>query len=210
MALRSYPLVPPRWLRLLYPGLLWRMPARAKEVYLTFDDGPTADITPWVLDQLAHYDAKATFFLIGKNAQAHPGLMEQLRQSPHRLGNHTHEHCNGWKTPLPEYLRQIEQCSRYVESHLFRPPYGRIRHRQIRALQDRWQIVMWDLLSADFDTRLSPEVCTRLVTRNLRPGSVVVFHDSEKAWPRLRETLPAVLAHLQREGYRCCKLPEPR
>lgn len=199
----SFLIKSPWWLRALYPSLLWRMPVNSQKkcVYLTFDDGPTDYITAEVLQQLAAYQAKATFFLIGKNAEALPQLVQEIKASGHSIGNHTHNHLKGWRYSFGKYIQNVKQAAPYTSGTLFRPPYGRIKRSQLKALKTHYKIVMWDVLSGDFDQNLSPEDCTRNVLKYVQDGSIIVFHDSVKAWPRLRECLPAVLEALAQQGY---------
>ena len=196
----------PWWLRRLYSGLVWRMPAGGEKLlYLSFDDGPHPAATPFVLDELKRYDARATFFCIGKNVQEYPQLYRRLLLDGHRVGNHTYDHLDGWRTDDKKYLENIRVAARWIDSDLFRPPYGKITRWQSSLLRDapfNYKIVMWEVLSADFDKALSPERCARNVQRRARPGSIVVFHDSEKAFERLRIALPAVLKHFSAMGYR--------
>jgi len=195
----------PWWLKKLYPGLVWRMGEKEKVLYLSFDDGPQAEATPFVLDELRKYSAKATFFCIGKNVQQQPVIYKRILLEGHRVGNHTHNHLNGWKTPDKDYLDNIREASRSIDSDLFRPPYGRIRLWQsklLRAAPFHYRIIMWDVLSADFDREVSTRRCAQNVVRNARPGSIIVFHDSEKAFERLRGALPIVLEHFSGLGYR--------
>lgn len=204
-----YTIRPPFFLRrIVYPKLKWRYKTNDKVIYLTFDDGPIPNITPWVLAQLAAYNAQATFFCIGDNVQKNPTIYQQLVNSGHKVGNHTQHHCNGWASNTATYLADVATCDSLVQSNLFRPPYGRISKAQIKAiLVDKkipniTQIIMWDTLSGDFDTQISPEQCLANVVGNAVSGSIVVFHDSEKAFPRLEYTLPRVLAHFSNLGYR--------
>lgn len=196
----------PWWLRRLYSGLVWRMPAGGEKLlYLSFDDGPHPAATPFVLDELKRYDARATFFCIGKNVQEYPQLYRRLLLDGHRVGNHTYDHLDGWRTDDKKYLENIRVAAQWIDSDLFRPPYGKITRWQSSLLRDapfNYKIVMWEVLSADFDNALSPERCARNVQRRARPGSIVVFHDSEKAFERLRIALPAVLKHFAAMGYR--------
>jgi len=197
----------PWWLKKWYGGLVWDLPQKRgdKVLYLTFDDGPHPVATPFVLDELRRHAARATFFCIGKNVREHPLIYRRILEEGHRVGNHTQNHLNGWKSPDADYINDIGQASRYIDSSLFRPPYGRISAFQASLLRKapfQFDIIMWDVLSADFDRALSPEKCARNVIRHARPGSIVVFHDSEKAFPRLKAALPAVLAHFKEQGYR--------
>ncbi len=195
----------PWWLKKCYPGLVWDIPSRDKVLYLSFDDGPHPEITPFVLDELGKYGAKATFFCIGKNVESFPQVYKRILEEGHRVGNHTHDHLNGWKTPDKKYLENIGQAAKWIDSDLFRPPYGRISGFQSACLRSAplsYKIVMWGVLSGDFDLSLSSDKCARNVIKNAGPGSIVVFHDSEKAFGRLRESLPAVLEHFSKLGYR--------
>lgn len=194
----------PFWLRSLYPSLVWRMPVQGeKKIYLTFDDGPHPQATPFVLDQLAAYGAKATFFCIGKNVAAEPDIYQRILAEGHTVGNHTQHHLNGWKTDDTTYLHDIATAEQYISSNLFRPPYGRIKRSQIKALhQQQKKIIMWDVLSADFDTRLTGEACLAYVLYHTQPGSIVLFHDSEKTWDRMSVALPKALEYFSEKGFR--------
>jgi peptidoglycan/xylan/chitin deacetylase (PgdA/CDA1 family) len=175
-----------------------------KVMYLTFDDGPHATVTPFVLQQLQQYNAKATFFCIGKNVVEQPTIYQQILNDGHSIGNHTHNHLNGWKTNDASYLKNIELAAQHIQSNLFRPPYGRIKKSQAKQLMLRnanMKIVMWDVLSGDFDTQLSPQKCLDNVLKNVTQGSIVVFHDSEKAFERLQYALPKTLEHFSNLGY---------
>lgn len=204
----------PWWLKKLYPSrLLWSMPQEARPaVYLTFDDGPHPTATPYTLEQLDRYDAAATFFCIGKNVLEEPLLFDRLRNSRHSIGNHTQNHLNGWKTNTGLYIDNIHQAAEHIDSRLFRPPYGRIKHSQIKILsesQPSWKICMWDVLSADFDTRITPQKCLENVVFNIEPGSIVVFHDSAKAFDRMAYALPRVLEHCRKMKWAVKALPQP-
>jgi peptidoglycan/xylan/chitin deacetylase (PgdA/CDA1 family) len=194
----------PWWLRALYPSLEWRMSGADKNIYLSFDDGPHETATPFVLDQLKQYNAKASFFCIGKNVAAYPELYQNIITDGHTIGNHTQNHVNGWKTKDEIYLRDIAEASALIHSDLFRPPYGRIRRSQVKKLKKQnpnTRIIMWDVLSGDFDVDLTPEACLGYVVYHARPGSIIVFHDSTKAFSRLQYALPKMLAHFAKEGY---------
>jgi peptidoglycan/xylan/chitin deacetylase (PgdA/CDA1 family) len=195
----------PWWLKKFYSRLVWSIPAKERVLYLTFDDGPHPVVTPFVLDQLKRYDAAATFFCIGKNVQEYPHIYRRVLMEGHRVGNHTQNHLNGWKTDDKKYLANIHEAAQLIDSDLFRPPYGRISLFQSDLLRREplnYKIIMWEVLSADFDRALDGERCVRNVIRHARPGSIVVFHDSEKAWDRLRVALPEVLEHFHQKGYR--------
>jgi len=195
----------PFWLRAFYPSCTWKMPGTEKVIYLSFDDGPHLDATPFVLAELKKYNAKASFFCIGKNVAAHQNLYAQIIQEGHTVGNHTYDHVNGWKTDTSHYIQNIELAGELIHSNLFRPPYGRITQSQIKKIKaDKnlpQKIIMWDVLSGDFDLTLSPAACTNNIIKNTSSGSIVVFHDSAKAFERLKIALPTILAHFTALGY---------
>lgn len=174
-------------------------------MYITFDDGPHPMATPFVLEQLKKVNAKASFFCIGKNVLAYPILFETIIQQGHVVGNHTYDHVNGWKVKTKAYLDNIMKASNLIPSNLFRPPYGRIKGQQLKSIQLNQtlpqQIIMWDVLSADFDTKINGHQCAQNVIKNAGPGSIIVFHDSAKAWDRLQVALPLVLEHFSSLGY---------
>ncbi len=190
----------PWWLKRLYAKRLWSIDTKEKDIYLTFDDGPHPSATPFVLDELRKYNAKATFFCIGHNVETHPGIYQRILNEGHRVGNHTQNHLNGWKTPVNTYIANISKAAEKIDSTLFRPPYGRMSSAQAKKLAT-YKIVMWDVLSGDFDESLSKEKCLANVINRSVPGSVIVFHDSEKAFPRLEYALPASLAFFSTNGY---------
>jgi peptidoglycan/xylan/chitin deacetylase (PgdA/CDA1 family) len=193
----------PWWLRKLYPSLTWKIPGKENNVFLTFDDGPHPTITPFVLNTLKTYNAKATFFCTGKNVEADPAMLTRILNEGHNIGNHTYNHLNGWKTNNEIYIKDVMKAKELIDSKLFRPPYGRIRRNQIKHLKSLFDIMMWDVLSGDFDTSLSPQQCLQYVLRNTEPGSVIVFHDSEKAFARLEYVLPKALQHFNDKGWKC-------
>ena len=200
----------PWWLKKLYPRCVWDIPTREKILYLTFDDGPRPEVTPFVLDTLKQYQARATFFCIGKNVAAHADIYRNMLDDGHQAGNHTFNHLNGWKVTDEHYLKNILEAGKYIDSSLFRPPYGKITRFQVKLLtgirnspvNSNFNIIMWDVLSGDFDVALTGDTCASNVIKNAQPGSIVVFHDSEKAFPRLKEALPKTLEHFSRQGYR--------
>jgi peptidoglycan-N-acetylglucosamine deacetylase len=196
----------PWWLKRLYPSLTWDMRVADKTIFLSFDDGPHPEATPFVLDQLAGFNAKATFFCIGKNVVAEPLLYQRIVEAGHAVGNHTYDHLNGWKTDDKKYFENITEAAKYIDSDLFRPPYGRITKFQMRHLPllqgRRARVIMWDVLSADFDTKITGAACLRNTVLHTRPGSVIVFHDSAKALPRLEYALPRALEHFTEKGFR--------
>ncbi|MFN4006184.1 MAG: polysaccharide deacetylase family protein [Chitinophagaceae bacterium] len=197
----------PWWLRMWYRNLLWQMPANGNTVYLTFDDGPHPEATPFVLSTLAAFNAKATFFCIGKNVTTHPDIYQQILEQGHTVGNHTQAHTNGFKTNTEKYVQGVIAAAQHINSSWFRPPYGRLTWAQANALrQMNYRIVMWSLLSGDFDTSIDGEQCYNYVQQHLQPGCIVVFHDSAKALPRLRWALPKVLKYIQAMGWQSAAL----
>ncbi|MBK7849926.1 MAG: polysaccharide deacetylase family protein [Bacteroidetes bacterium] len=197
-----------RLLSFFYPSLLWHVPVKDKILYLTFDDGPIPEVTPWVLEELKKRNVKATFFCIGDNVRKHPTIFQSIRENGHTTGNHTYHHLNGWDTADKKYSEDIELANKLISSRLFRPPYGKIRISQISALKKKYRIVMWDVLSKDYDTNLNGEQCYQRVIKSALPGSVIVFHDSLKAQDRLRLALPKVMDHFIKMGYTFAALPE--
>lgn len=191
----------PTLLKWFYPELTWQKSRAEKVIYLTFDDGPIPEVTPFVLQTLAKYKAKATFFCIGENVQKHPEILEAVKAGGHAIGNHTFNHLRGWDTADEVYLQNIEKCNQLVASKLFRPPYGRAKKSQLSILKKQYEIIMWDVLSGDFDLELSPQQCYQNVVDKSSNGSIVVFHDSLKAWPRLEFALPKALEYWQDKGY---------
>ena len=193
----------PWLLKKIYGGCIWNINTEKKIVYLSFDDGPHPVATPFILDELKKYNAKATFFCIGKNVIAEPGTYGKILHDGHRVGNHTHNHLNGWKTKDEDYFKDIQLAARYIDSNLFRPPYGRISHFQLAHLRSsfNYKVVMWDVLSADFDKSVTAEKCAKNVTGHAKPGSIIIFHDSTKAFERLETALPVVLNHFSAKGY---------
>lgn len=191
----------PQYVQALFPGLTWKMPTYRKEIFLTFDDGPIPQVTPWVLETLAAFDAKATFFCVGDNVRKYPAIFEQVVSAGHSVGNHTNNHLSGWATENISYFHNIRHCARRVPSDLFRPPYGKLRPSQVQFLQRHYQIIMWDVLSGDFDKDIKPGEVFQNVINNAGQGSIVVFHDSLKSETNLRHALPLVLEHFTKEGY---------
>lgn len=194
----------PWWLKKLYPFCTWDLASPPNTVYLTFDDGPHPEATPFVLDQLNQFGFHASFFCIGKNILAHPGISEQIKAAGHTIGNHTMNHVNGWKTNDELYLREMIETDALITSQYFRPPYGRIRRSQVKLLRGQrpgMKVIMWNILSGDFNTDIDGPKCAANVIRYIRPGSIIVFHDSAKAFPRLRHALPEVLTWLAGNNY---------
>jgi peptidoglycan/xylan/chitin deacetylase (PgdA/CDA1 family) len=203
-------LVKTPWLikKIIYPKYIWQLPATEKKIYLTFDDGPHPVATNFVLDVLDRFSAKATFFCIGKNVLAHPGIYKSILSRGHTTGNHTHNHLNGWKVKDEVYLSNILLARQHIHSNLFRPPYGRISGYQAKQVIEKmnFKLVMWSVLSGDFDRKLSPDDCFRNVVGAVAPGAVIVFHDSEKSYPTLRDALPKALERLTEMGYQFEKI----
>lgn len=198
---------PPSLLRKLYPSLIWKLPTEEKVVYLTFDDGPVPEATPFVLKTLNTFQAKATFFCLGKNISKNPKLYQRILNEGHATGNHTYNHLNGWKTNLQSYLSNVEKCKTLVDSTLFRPPYGKIRSSQIKNLKSKMHIIMWDVLSYDFKQNLTAEQCVNNVMQNTSQGSIIVFHDSVKAFKNMSAALPVILEKLSEKGFRFDVIP---
>ena len=200
----------PGILKKLYPECVWEVQTIEKIAYLTFDDGPHPDVTPFVLEQLKEHSAKATFFCIGKNVQENFDQYKEIVSAGHAVGNHTFNHLNGWKTPDRNYIEDVRKAADIIDSTLFRPPYGRITRFQIKALQGeqlKLKTIMWDVLSGDFDEKVSSDNCYLNVVKNVRPGSIIVFHDSLKAFPRLQFALPRVLDFFAEKGFRFEAIP---
>lgn len=196
----------PRWLKSIYDSYIWSIPVSSKILYLTFDDGPHPQATPFVLRLLKQYNAKATFFCIGKNVVAHPEIYSQLINDGHAIGNHTNNHLNGWKTANEIYLKDIALAAQHINSNLFRPPYGRITSFQARNLRSvikntETKVIMWDVLSGDFDMDITNERCLFNVILSAVPGSIIVFHDSQKAFLKLQYVLPRVMEYYSEKGF---------
>lgn len=198
----------------IFPKRVWAFPKASNAVYLTFDDGPIPEVTPWVLQQLKEHQAKATFFCIGDNIRKHPTVFTELLSEGHSVGNHTYSHVNGWKTALSTYIEDVLKCEGILKrynaqrtaqgSKLFRPPYGKASFKQAKMLQKNgYTLLMWSLLSYDYDAEVSEEKCLQNVLKNIKPGSIIVFHDSLKAEKNLRYVLPKVLQYLSEKGIKC-------
>lgn len=198
----------PKSIQRIFSKYLWRFPLDKKEIYLTFDDGPTPEITDFVLEELNKHKAKATFFVIGKNIKNYPTIFKKTLMDGHSVGNHTQNHLNGFKTKTQEYIKNVLEAENIISENmlklpnkLFRPPYGKIKYRQTKELQKQgYKIVLWDVLSGDFDASISKEKCLQNVLKNTQNGSIIVFHDSVKASEKLRYVLPMVLEHYTRKG----------
>lgn len=199
---------PPLCFRLTVPGGLFRRhePGHQHAVYLTFDDGPIPEVTPWVLDVLDRYGIKATFFMVGDNVRKHPEVYEEVVRRGHRIGNHTMHHVSGFRLTRRSYLRDVAEARQYIDSDLFRPPHGWLRPRQTWALHEQFRVVMFDLVTRDYSKWMRAQDVVRNVKLFARDGSVIVFHDSLKSWPRLQEALPKALEWLIAQGYEFCLL----
>ncbi len=204
----------PKFIQRLFPKRTWVFPNSKKEIFLTFDDGPIPQITPWVLDLLEEYNAKATFFCIGDNIYKNPKVFRRLISNGHSIGNHTYNHVNGWKTESEKYIENCEKFEKILKrvqdnksELLFRPPFGKLTSKQSKILQRRgYKIIMWDVLSADFDQNISKEKCLENVLKNIQKGSIVVFHDSLKSEEKLRYVLPKVLDYITLKKWKCARI----
>ncbi len=194
----------PKWSRIIYSDAIWDFFLKKNNtLYLTFDDGPCAQSTQWILNLLSKYNAKATFFCLGKNVQQHPELFEEIRKQGHAIGNHGMNHIDGIKSSTEDYLDDASEASRFIHSSLFRPAYGHIKKTQYKALKKQgFQIVFWSLLTYDFDSNLSAEKRLEIIRKKTKAGSILVFHDSEKAFPQLQKELPVLLEEWMKAGFR--------
>jgi peptidoglycan-N-acetylglucosamine deacetylase len=192
----------PKLIQNLFPNFTWKMPSNDKVIYLTFDDGPIPEVTPMVLDILDSFNAKATFFCVGDNVRKYPEVFEQVINAGHMVGNHTYNHLSGWESENIEYYHNVRHCAKLVKSDLFRPPYGRMTPKQTLFLSRHYKIVMWDVLSGDFDPNISKEDCLANVINATGKGSIIVFHDSLKAKDKMMYALPRVMEHFLAKGYR--------
>jgi len=208
----------PKIIKKIFSNYHWDFPSDDNSIYITFDDGPIPEVTDWVLTQLKQYNAKDTFFRIGDNIRKHPEIFDRIVSSDHRIGNHTFNHLKGWETLFSDYIDNALKCQQVIEDHLpealksssklFRPHYGKITSKQSRILRKKgYKIILWDVLSVDYDSAVSPDECLQNVLNNIKSGSIVVFHDSVKAFHRLEYTLPRVLEHLTQNGYKLKTIP---
>lgn len=195
-------ITPPKFIRKMFPDLIWQIEDE-RGVYLTFDDGPTPGITEWILATLRRYDAKATFFVLGKNVEMYPDLYAKILAEGHRVGNHTYSHQKGWRMPLEQYVEDIDFASDIVQSNLFRPPYARITLSQLRTLSKRYKIVMWSIISRDYNRKLTGEMCLRGVLPHIEAGAIILFHDSEKSFANMSYALPKTLERITELGLKC-------
>ncbi len=220
--MRTYLFKTPTLIKELYPKYTWNIKTDKQEIFLSFDDGPHPEITPWVLDVLKQHNAKATFFCVGDNIKKYPETFSKIIRSGHGIGNHTYNHLNGWTTKTGLYLKNIEQTSQLItlntkhetqntkpvtRHHLFRPPYGKIKTKQAKQLlKNHYKIIMWDVLSGDFDININPDDCLKNTLSNTKKGSIVVFHDSKKAFERLQYILPVFLSYFGKKGFQFSKI----
>ena len=199
---------PPLLYRLLFPEAVWRIKKKKRKVvFLTFDDGPIPETTPWVLDMLDVHGVKATFFLVGDNVRRHPDLFDEIKRRGHSYGNHTMHHLQGFRTHTHRYLRDIAEADALIDSPLFRPPHGLMRWKQARIIKKRYNIVMYDLVTRDYSRHMTPDMVVDNVKKYTRPGSIIVFHDSLKGWRNMSRALPQAIAWLKSEGYEFGLLP---
>ncbi len=200
--MKFYTIKTPTIIQKFFSNYRWCFSSVPKEIYLTFDDGPTLEVTNFVLEELKKHQAKATFFCIGKNVKKHQNIYHKIQEEGHSVGNHTFNHLNGLLTKNTRYIENIQQASAYIVSKLFRPPYGRLKSSQARLLQQEgYKIIMWNVLSGDFDRSISPENCLENVLKNTTNGSIIVMHDSEKAKDKIYFALPRILDHFSQKGY---------
>lgn len=198
---------PPSLLTRALHRMTWDLSGEHRDVYLTFDDGPTPVVTPWVIDRLEEAKAKATFFCLGRNVEKHPEIYSQILAAGHSVGNHSYSHLKGFRSSVRRYMDDIDLAADMIDSKLFRPPYGRIFPGQVKAVMQQYDIIMWDVLSIDYNSGLSGKRVLQNVTRNVKPGSIIVFHDSDKAADNLYYALPRTLEFLQTEGYSMLSIP---
>ena len=197
---------PPKIIRKLFPTFIWNFPDEKDGIFLTFDDGPRPEVTPWVLDLLDKYNAKATFFCIGKNVEMFPQLFEEIKRRGHAVGNHSYSHVKGWGMNTGDYVRDIDIAGDMIKSNLFRPHYARIGHNQARVLHERYHTIMWNIISRDYNRNISGEACARNVIPYIEPGAIIVFHDSIKCSPNLFVALPQVLEAIKEKGLVCKRI----
>lgn len=186
----------------LYPDYIWQIDD-PNGVYLTFDDGPTPGVTEWILATLRRYEAKATFFMLGKNAEQYPDLFQRIIDEGHKAGNHTYSHQKGWIMPLEQYLEDIYFASNIVQSNLFRPPYARITPAQLRVVAKQYKIIMWSVISRDYNRKITGEMCLKGVLPHIKAGAIILFHDSEKSFANMSYALPKTLERITELGLRC-------
>ena len=196
---------PPKFIKRLYPSVIWNFYNidDKTSVYLTFDDGPNPEVTPWVLKQLEKYNAKATFFCLGKNVEQHPETYKMILQQGHRVGNHSYSHVKGFGVNVGRYVEDFDFAEEFIETNLLRPPYARCTPRQIKMLSQRFHIVMMDIVSRDYSNKISPRRCLRNITKYVQAGSIVGLHDSQRSEKNIRYVLPRLLEFLTEKGFEC-------
>lgn len=197
----------PTWIKKTFPQLVWELPAVEKVIYITFDDGPTPEITPKVLALLSKYHIKATFFCLGSNAEKYPRLIELIKAGGHTIGNHGYQHINGFFSSKKRYIQNTRQGALITRSKLFRPPFGKITPWQIHQINKEFRIVMWSIMSMDYKARLSPEQCLQNIVNNIFPGAIIVFHDTEKAAKNILNVLPLLSEYLNENQFKALALP---
>lgn len=201
----------PGFIRKLFPNIVWSIKhiPNEKAIYLTFDDGPTPEITQWVLDTLDRYNANATFFCVAKNIEHNPEIYQEILSRGHSVGNHSYSHISGWGTKLKEYADDISLSEQYIQSNLYRPPYARSTRTQIRQLIKRYHIILWTILSRDYSRHVNPKGCARNVVNNLRDGAIIVFHDSQRAEQNMKYALIKTLESAAQRGFKCKNISLP-
>ena len=189
-------------LRWMFPNVVWSM-EDPEGVYLTFDDGPTPGVTEWILQTLDRYDAKATFFVLGKNVELYPDLYQMILDRGHKIGNHTYSHQKGWELPLDRYIEDVDLAGDMLHTELFRPPYARVTRKQLKVIAQRYRIVMWNVLSRDYNVHLTPKLCLKETIKGLRGGDIISMHDSAKSFKNTSYILPALLRKARAKGLKC-------
>lgn len=198
----------PDYIQKIWRTPIWRINPDEKSVYLTFDDGPNPKVTPLVLDILDKFGVKATFFCVGENVKKYPEVFREVKRRGHTVGNHTFNHLKGYKSSTQDYVKNVWKADEYVHSNLFRPPHGRIKLSQIRTLKKDFKIIMWDFITYDFESKVTPDAILKEVKKRTRNGSIVIFHDSLKAEKNMLAALPKALEFWKEEGYEICSLVE--
>ena len=193
---------PGRLLKWMFPNVIWSMEDR-EGIYLTFDDGPTPGVTEWILQTLDRYDAKATFFVLGKNVELYPDLYQMILDRGHKIGNHTYSHQKGWELPLDRYIEDVDLAGDMLHTELFRPPYARVTRKQLKVIAQRYRIVMWNVLSRDYNVHLTPKLCLKETIKGLRGGDIISMHDSAKSFKNTSYILPALLRKARAKGLKC-------
>ncbi len=191
----------PRIFQSIFKDYIWEIPDTGKTIYVTFDDGPHLGITPQVLGILDGYNAKATFFVLGENVAEHPGLIEQIKSRGHSIGNHAFSHLNGWEQPTDNYIKSVEKADQLISTHLFRPPFGKLKKSQVRKLKKHYDLILWTVMPGDFDKKTSKEKCLKRAVKNTKEGSIIVFHENNKARENMLFTLPLFLEHFSEQGF---------